>query len=185
LIELAYLRGYVMLYPNFEEFVSFSNNHAELGEHIHLKPGKVHNVSIFQVPIMQNDVILQQLPKGSLPLYKSLPILDLWGNVTSPEEIIERGNELHANISLCSIPEKLTYDPKDLLCVDEEEKARVIEEARILAKKEARMYRKFKANLLAKANATVTHSPSPSPTTTSEQNTNTASLEDADGADKQ
>ncbi|CAG8529354.1 7785_t:CDS:2 [Paraglomus occultum] len=178
LIELTYLRGYVMLYPNFEEFASFSNNHAEIGEHMHLKPGKVYNVTIFQVPLMQNDVILQQLPKGSLPSYKELPILDLWGNVTSSDEIIERGNALHANISLCSIPDELTYDPQDLLCIDEDEKARVIEEARIQAKKEARMYRKFKAELLAKASATVKHEPSP--TTTSEQSTNTVILEDVD-----
>ena len=102
--------------------------------------------------------------------------MDLWGNVTSSNEIIERGNALHANISLCSIPEKLTYDPQDLLCVDAEEKARFIEEARIQAKKEARLYRKFRAEILAKANASVNE---PSPTETS---TNTASLEDVGAA---
>jgi hypothetical protein len=178
LIELTYLRGYVMLYPNFEEFASFSTNHAEVGEHMRLKPGKVYNVSIFQVPLMQNDVLLQQLPKGRLPPYKSLPILDLWGNVTSADVIIERGNELHSNISLCPIPEQLTYDPRDLLCVDEEEKTRVLEQARIDAKKEASLYKKFKASY-----AMPSDQPSPKPTAVDNQQStdvtvSTASLVD-------
>ena len=33
-IELVYLRGYVMLYPNFEGFVSLSTNHLEPGAHV-------------------------------------------------------------------------------------------------------------------------------------------------------
>ncbi|KIJ65143.1 hypothetical protein HYDPIDRAFT_153126, partial [Hydnomerulius pinastri MD-312] len=33
-IELVYLRGYVMLYANYEDFVSFSTNHLEVGSHV-------------------------------------------------------------------------------------------------------------------------------------------------------
>lgn len=32
LIELVYLRGYTMLYPNYPDFASLSTNHVELGE---------------------------------------------------------------------------------------------------------------------------------------------------------
>lgn len=35
LIELAFLRGYSMLYPNYKDFVSLSTNHVELGEVLH------------------------------------------------------------------------------------------------------------------------------------------------------
>jgi hypothetical protein len=37
-IELVYLRGYVMLYPNFEGFVSLSTNHLEPGAHVKALP---------------------------------------------------------------------------------------------------------------------------------------------------
>ncbi|THU87871.1 hypothetical protein K435DRAFT_326494 [Dendrothele bispora CBS 962.96] len=33
-IELAYLRGYAMLYPNFPDYLSFSTNHHEPGVHV-------------------------------------------------------------------------------------------------------------------------------------------------------
>ncbi|CAG8764120.1 5753_t:CDS:1, partial [Racocetra fulgida] len=119
-IELAYLRGYVMLYPNYKDSISFSTNHAEIGVHNHLREGKRRDV--FQLPLMKEDTLLEGLPNGRLPDFKDLPTMDLWGKVTSTKELIERGRELHLKISVCPPTglDKLTYDPQDLLCVDEE-----------------------------------------------------------------
>ena len=38
LIELCFLRGWVVLYPNFYNQTSFSTNHLEPGEHIQSNP---------------------------------------------------------------------------------------------------------------------------------------------------
>ncbi|CAJ0629190.1 3256_t:CDS:2 [Entrophospora sp. SA101] len=81
LIELVYLRGYVMLYPNFSNFTSFSTNHAEFGEHIHFRKDRPDPGSIFSVPLMQENIIFQELPDGQLANYKELPVIDLWGNL--------------------------------------------------------------------------------------------------------
>ncbi|CAG8542809.1 14000_t:CDS:2 [Rhizophagus irregularis] len=127
LIELVYLRGYVMLYPNYENFASFSTNHAEAGTHIHLTEGSKPN-DIFGVPLMEEDLVLSELPGGSMPKYADLPILDLLGNVVSKEELIQRGKALHSEVSLCPPNNELTFDPQDILCFDDEKRETVINE---------------------------------------------------------
>ncbi|CAG8569650.1 12874_t:CDS:2 [Cetraspora pellucida] len=118
-IELTYLRGYVMLYPNYEDSISFSTNHAEIGVHNH-KEGKKRDV--FRLPLMKEDTVLDGLPGGHLPNFKDLPTMDLWGELIPQKELIQRGRKLHLKISSCppSGLDELTYDPQDLLCVDEE-----------------------------------------------------------------
>ncbi|KAF0525048.1 glycosyl transferase family 2 protein [Gigaspora margarita] len=117
-IELTYLRGYVMLYPNYENFISFSTNHFEKGEHNRVGKKK----DPFQLPLMNEYILLDGLPGNRLPNFKDLPIMDLWGKVTSPNELIQRGRALQLEISSCPPNDfgELTYDPQDLLCVDEE-----------------------------------------------------------------
>lgn len=121
------LRGYVMLYPNYENFASFSTNHAEAGTHIHLTEGSKPN-DIFGVPLMEEDLVLSELPGGSMPKYADLPILDLLGNVVSKEELIQRGKALHSEVSLCPPNNELTFDPQDILCFDDEKRETVINE---------------------------------------------------------
>ncbi|CAG8533709.1 10930_t:CDS:2 [Paraglomus occultum] len=114
-IELVYLRGYVMLYPNFKNFTSLSTNHAESGEHMHPERKKTPPSLVFTVPLMNTNTVLEELPNGHLPQYAELPVLDLWGNVVGHDELIHRGLNLQREVSECP-PEDLTYDPKDLLC---------------------------------------------------------------------
>ncbi|CAG8590087.1 11411_t:CDS:2 [Dentiscutata heterogama] len=118
-IELAYLRGYVMLYPNYEDFISFSTNHVEKGVH---NRKDVKKKEVFGLPLMDKDIVLDGLPGGRLPNFKDLPTMDLWGKVTPTKELIQRGRNLHLKISRCPPNDfdELTYDPQDLLCVDEE-----------------------------------------------------------------
>ncbi|KAH0836517.1 hypothetical protein J3R83DRAFT_8156 [Lanmaoa asiatica] len=53
-IELVYLRGYVMLYPNYDDFVSLSTNHLEVGSHVKDEPGEVYEKKkhLFSLPLM-------------------------------------------------------------------------------------------------------------------------------------
>ncbi|KAF0516104.1 glycosyltransferase 2 [Gigaspora margarita] len=116
-IELIYLRGYMMLYPNYEDFISFSTNHAETGVHFGFKKKEK---GLWLLPLMEEDMISEGLPDGHLPDYKDLPTMDFWGNLVPQEELIRRGRSLHSKISICPPNEidELTYDPQDLLCVE-------------------------------------------------------------------
>ena len=112
-IELVYLRSYVMLYPNFQLFESFSTNHLELGTHV--KKGRNDALDQFLVPLMERDTILSQLPENHLPVFADLPVLDLWGQLVTLDGMEEIASNWHRNISSC---ERVTgrFDPQDLLC---------------------------------------------------------------------
>ncbi|KDQ61549.1 hypothetical protein JAAARDRAFT_190293 [Jaapia argillacea MUCL 33604] len=113
-IELVYLRGYVMLYPNFPDFVSLSTNHLEVGSHVKDTPKDVYRRKreLFFLPLLQlsneNEVDensptgLLNLPGGSLPPWSLLPVLDLTGCFTSTEEAISKGSERAEQLFGCT-----------------------------------------------------------------------------------
>lgn len=114
-IELVYLRAYVMVYPNFEKFESFSTNHLEFGTHVKENGRTQSKVDQFLVPLMQRDTILNQLPNQRLPIFENLPLMDLWGNIRSLKELDQIGSEWHQKISPCE--RKVgNFNPADLLC---------------------------------------------------------------------
>ncbi|KAJ7245153.1 hypothetical protein B0H12DRAFT_1127983 [Mycena haematopus] len=82
-IEMVYLRGYVMLYPNYEGFVSLSTNHLEIGSHVKDRPKDKQEV--FMLPLMElgSSVDLLDLPGARLPAWDALPRLNLTGFLTS------------------------------------------------------------------------------------------------------
>ncbi|KAJ7077905.1 hypothetical protein B0H15DRAFT_789368 [Mycena belliarum] len=90
-IEMVYLRGYVMLYPNYAEFTSLSTNHLEVGSHVKERPKEKREV--FRLPLMPlgESQQLLDLPGGRLPDWGVLPVLNLTGGLTSLERIIEVG----------------------------------------------------------------------------------------------
>src|SRR6202050_179875 len=92
-IELVYLRGYAMLYPNYADFVSFSTNHLEVGSHVKDRPNDVYlqRKELFLLPLMSlsdnsNSSMpssgILDLPGETLPPWHSLPILNLTGSLT-------------------------------------------------------------------------------------------------------
>lgn len=126
-IELVYLRGYVMLYPNYADFVSLSTNHLEVGSHVKDEPGEVYEKKkdLFSLPLMQlsgglADVAygprLLDLPDGALPDWEQLPVLDLVGEVSSMEAIRKRGDERRTELGACAGVESLPSSIRDLLC---------------------------------------------------------------------
>ncbi|KZP01694.1 hypothetical protein CALVIDRAFT_492262, partial [Calocera viscosa TUFC12733] len=126
-IEMSYLRGYVMLYPNYDHFVSLSTNHLELGEHRHEIPDRIltKKKAQFQVPLMGVDtsdygVNVLDLPQGTLPAWRDLPVVDLLGNIASLELLKWRGAYRHEEVTECTrlltLAEPSTHDATELLC---------------------------------------------------------------------
>ncbi|KAI9308633.1 hypothetical protein BJ944DRAFT_155890 [Cunninghamella echinulata] len=113
-IEMVYLRAYVMIYPNFQDFESFSTNHLEFGTHIKHERAQMA-INSFVVPLMQRDTIMDQLPHHQLPDFKELPFMDLWGNLKTHRELDQIGEEWHRHVSSC-IRQPGKYNPQDLLC---------------------------------------------------------------------
>jgi hypothetical protein len=120
--ELVYLRGYVMLYPNYD--LSLATNHVEIGAHVKKGPQEVSETirRQYDVPLMPLPSLLSEtrssllnLPGESLPTWSELPVLDLWGTVTSNDEIIRRGSERREQLSGClSRLPQLSFDASDL-----------------------------------------------------------------------
>ncbi|GAA5972011.1 hypothetical protein JCM21900_001996 [Sporobolomyces salmonicolor] len=135
-IELAYLRGYSMLYPNYPGFESLSTNHLEKGTHVHTSRVDEKKKALFEVPLLDADAsLVDSLPSGQLPAWESLPVLDLWGALASSEELIERGWQTTRMLGSCKALPDLTlprprYDARELLCRrmwDRETEGRLVE----------------------------------------------------------
>jgi len=106
LIELAYLRGYVVLYPNFGNQSSFSTNHLEPGEHIASKTNRLAHLPIdFTVPLLEDFHTLRTLwaqpaagdearrQLDAWPPLHTLPTLDLFSQRSSQEALVARGEQ--------------------------------------------------------------------------------------------
>lgn len=112
-IELVYLRGYLMLYPNYGGFVSLSTNHLEVGSHVKDQPRNIyeHKKRLFTLPLMQPPEVdvagssvetgLLDLPEEGLPDSSDLPVLNLLGAITTLEEITERGITRQTEVADC------------------------------------------------------------------------------------
>jgi len=123
-IELAYLRGYVMLYPNYDKFVSLSTNHLEIGSHVKETPrgSYMQKREMFRVPLMglEGTTQLMDLPHETLPVFDDLPVLDLFGWLSSLETLVRLGQARRSEmVPICdpSIENNIRPDIRDLLCV--------------------------------------------------------------------
>ncbi|CCM02448.1 uncharacterized protein FIBRA_04547 [Fibroporia radiculosa] len=125
-IELAYLRGYVMLYPNFDGYVSLSTNHLEVGSHVKDVPKEVYlrKKRLFLLPLMalpdllhSNATGLLDLPDHGLPPWDQLPVLDLLGLPASEETLVERGSMRRIELTGCEDTIDTVHDVWDLLCL--------------------------------------------------------------------
>lgn len=141
-IELVYMRGYVMLYPNYADFASFSTNHLEKGTHIHVSEVDRKRKEQFTVPLMTRAGSILDLPEGRLPPWDALPIIDLWGAIATDDEVVERGWQSVAQLDTCP-PFRLdvapTYNARELLCPRVYERTNVLVETQPLALREERL----------------------------------------------
>ena len=124
-IEMAYLRGYAMVYPNYDNFVSLSTNHFEVGSHVKDTQWEsyVQKREMFRVPLMglEGTTRLVDLPHGTLPAFDDLPVLDLFGQLSSLEILILLGKTRRSEmVPACEpFPENhhIRPDFKDFLCI--------------------------------------------------------------------
>ena len=122
-IELAYLRGYVMLYPNYPDFVSLSTNHLEVGSHVKVRTKEKQE--LFLLPLMElstastpsSTVNLLDLPQSKLPLWDTLPVLNLTGSITSLEALTAAGQSRRTELTGCTNTPAM-YNAHDLLCIE-------------------------------------------------------------------
>lgn len=127
-IELVYLRGYVMLYPNYPNFASLSTNHLEAGSHVKDMPTEAHarKKKLFTVPLMSLPAAspkgdtrtgLLELPGSRLPTLNELPVLDLLGIISDEEILAKRGRERRTELTGCDGLLTQAYDVRELLCM--------------------------------------------------------------------
>jgi hypothetical protein len=126
-IEMVFLRGYAMLYPNYANFSSLSTNRLEPGAHVKQLPRTIFEKkrSQFDVPLMRlpnlntSEVLstgLLDLPENGMPAWDALPVLDLHGSVVSEELIVDRGQARRPEVFGCTDP-PIQYDALSLLCL--------------------------------------------------------------------
>ncbi|KAI9247529.1 hypothetical protein BY458DRAFT_551081 [Sporodiniella umbellata] len=101
--ELVYLRSYVMLYPP----VSLSTHHIELKKKSQ-REKYADALTLYDVPLMTNMT--------TLPAWKELPVVDIYGKLSDFNTLLARGSELQDEISSCLPRLELNFDPSDLLC---------------------------------------------------------------------
>ncbi len=119
-IELVYLRGYVMLYPNFNGFVSLSTNHLEVGSHVKVRSQEKQ--SLFLLPLMQLPQVgdpsgLLDLPDRCLPSFAELPVLNLTGFITSLPDLSSQGSRRRLELFHCNYQIQL-YDVLSFMCIE-------------------------------------------------------------------
>lgn len=115
LIELVYLRGYSMLYPNYADFRSLSTNHLEQGTHVKDESQAQKRRDLFEVPLLSDqDNLMDQLPDGRLPSWNGLPIIDFWGSMVNEKEIVERGQITFGELDLCPHKDQEQVDATEL-----------------------------------------------------------------------
>ncbi|KAJ2919481.1 hypothetical protein MD484_g926, partial [Candolleomyces efflorescens] len=110
-IELAYLKGYVMLYPNYDNYLSLSTNHLEYGSHVRTRTKEKQD--LFEVPLLPlpspsddddftgKPTRLLELPGMSLPRYRDLPILNLTASLTTEDDLVRVRQD--RRVQLCAL----------------------------------------------------------------------------------
>lgn len=110
LIDMMYLRGYVSLYPNFPNQMSFSTNHMEPGAHISAKDNVVkHNKTDFEVPLLRDD-FRNYLPNGKMPSASKLPSINLFNQAVSLKGLKSAGSKLRQDVLNCTVTEVVMVD---------------------------------------------------------------------------
>ena len=128
-IELVYLRGYMMLYPNYDDYKSLSTNHLEIGSHVKVVSRDVYERKkrLFLLPLLElpsdsqeagNTTSLLDLPMGRVPSWPALPVTDLFGLLTTAETLKGRGNARRKELFGCGDDDLVSsfMDMRGLLC---------------------------------------------------------------------
>jgi hypothetical protein len=132
-IELAFLRGYVMLYPNYAGFRSLSTNHLEVGSHVRALTPEAYELKkkLYQLPLLRAPDVhrgdpvvavetgLMDLPQGRMPRWDDLPVLDLLGLLSNELTLQARGLARRKRLFGCDNDDYVSpsSDLRSLLCL--------------------------------------------------------------------
>lgn len=135
-IELAFLRGYVMLYPNYAGFRSLSTNHLEVGSHVRPLTPEAYELKkkLYQLPLLRAPDVhpgepvvavetgLMDLPEARMPHWNDLPVLDLLGLLSSESVIQVRGLARRKELFRCDNDNvAVSSDLRSFLCLGVED----------------------------------------------------------------
>ncbi|OAD02592.1 hypothetical protein MUCCIDRAFT_190162 [Mucor lusitanicus CBS 277.49] len=104
--EMAYMRGYVMLYPSTQS--SFST--------LHINWNKKQRAMYPSVDQLYHVPLSRTLP-AALPESPALPVLDLHGKPSDIDTLVSKGRTLQRKFSACAPTNSTSqYDASDMLC---------------------------------------------------------------------
>lgn len=117
MMELFWIKGYYLIYPNLPDQRSFSTNHMEAGEHISVSSRK-HDPRNFVVPLVQDEYELSAAMPQNMSLGLSdLPFLDMFGDVgfrlRDLDTLLEEGQEGNICCPETKREEKLLHQCRD------------------------------------------------------------------------
>lgn len=112
MMELFWLKGYFLLYPNLPYQRSFSTNHLEAGEHIPRRSHK-HHPQHYTVPLVWDASDLDvAIPRKSAFSLGDLPVLDMFGKIGFTFQSL--GHLLHSRNADVKRLDKITCKEKML-----------------------------------------------------------------------
>ncbi|KAF8631855.1 hypothetical protein AX15_002125 [Amanita polypyramis BW_CC] len=120
-IELVFLRGYVMLYPNFNSYISLSTNHLEVGSHVKYRTKEKQDM--FLLPLMKipripsEELGILELPNETLPFFEGLPVINLTGGITQLDTLIDGGLTRRLELLNCLERQPTLFDARSLMCI--------------------------------------------------------------------
>lgn len=120
-IELVFLRGYVMLYPNFDNYSSLSTNHLEVGSHV--KHRTKEKQDMFLLPLMDlphstsEEVAILNLPNRTLPFFHNLPVFNLTGGTSQLDTLVSDGISRRMELLDCIDKYPIPFSARSLMCI--------------------------------------------------------------------
>ncbi len=120
-IELVFLRGYVMLYPSFDNYISLSTNHLEVGSHV--KHRTKEKQDMFLLPLMDlprsitEEVAILDLPNKTLPPFNALPVVNLTGGISRLDTLVSDGISQRLKLLDCIDKYPIPFNARSLMCI--------------------------------------------------------------------
>ncbi len=120
-LDMVFLRGYVMLYPNFDNYISLSTNHLEVGSHV--KHRTKEKQDMFLLPLMDlprsitEEVAILDLPNKTLPPFNALPVVNLTGGISRLDTLVSDGISQRLKLLDCIDKYPIPFNARSLMCI--------------------------------------------------------------------
>ena len=110
-LELLLVKGYAILYPNFDEGSSFAVQHSE---------STTSDAMNKETPLLSWGEFFEQIEYGGLPDWEDLPVLDFEKRVVGWDQLDRSSRMYWGHLSNCEdFTERTRTDVRDLFCFPE------------------------------------------------------------------